>query len=194
MHPSEPQRPWTLQDHCRAGANLLGFTANMLYWPVVVWTRSEFGSRYFGFASLFSLIAIPAFVEFFPEASPRPLMGFWWGYVVMLIIARLGILRRRAKGDRQHTLYSGYPRLCRLFPRLAESSAKAVVEPALVRGTGVAMLALAPGLGFYLIVAALAEGLSMQMALAGERVRFGELNDAMIEQQQLAARFHALGR
>lgn len=166
----------------------------MLIAPVVVWTRRGFGDSYFGFPAFFALVFIPLWGTFFPDASPLPLMVFWFGYIAMLAVARYGMFRRWLRGEIEHRLYNGYSRLHRLFPNMDETTMKATVEPAAVFITGLLLLAISQPVGMYLAFAAIGIAIDTRIITMQERARLLDLTDAAIEQRQLTEQFRSVFR
>lgn len=166
----------------------------MLIAPVVVWTRTGFGDRYFGFPAFFSLIFIPLWGTFFPDDNPLPLLVFWFGYIAMLAVARTAMYRRWLRGEIEHRYYNGYSRLHRLFPNASEVAMKETIEPGMVAVVGLLLVGLSPPLGMYLVFAGIGIAIDSLLIAMHQRARLLDLTDAAIEQRQLAEQFRSVFR
>jgi len=85
----------------------------------------------------------------------------------------------------------GYPRLLRFIPCMSEETFKRV-EPFLVIGTGIGLLALNQILGGFLLLSGIGwivSNAATEIAI-GERI--GAMHDQLIEQQYLTERFRRL--
>ncbi|MEK6701063.1 MAG: hypothetical protein AABZ53_02290 [Planctomycetota bacterium] len=169
--------------------NFLKFICMTFSAPVEVWLRRGFGDRYFSKAALFSVVLIPFWGTLFPGTDLTLLFGFWWSYFIMLLFARIAMFRRWTRGEVEHTLYSGYSRLHRFFPRASELKIKETIEPMLVFIIGVVFLTMSPALGLYLMVASFAMAVSIRITMIETRQRLLQLTDAAFEQRELAEAF-----
>ncbi len=188
----QEQQPLTFAQKMQSAVNWIQFACHTFSAPVEVLLRTGFGQNYFGLPALFSLLLIPLWGTFFPDCSLTPLFGFWWGYVAMMLVARIDQFRRSSRGEVEHTRYSGLSRLHRLFPRASELVVKGSLEPVLVLIVGFGILAVSPPLGSYLIVAGISMMVTVRIAIMDDRRRLQELSDAAIEQRQLAQQFRAV--
>jgi hypothetical protein len=113
-------------------------------------------------------------------------------YGILWLIACINaLIRRWRKMERVHSRYGGRPHLCRLLPGWQEIHVK-MVEAVLVLGIGFAIHLLNRPLGDYLMLAGvfvLVRGYCVASAL---RERAVELNDAVIEQREIAEHFRQM--
>jgi hypothetical protein len=152
---------------------------------VEVFLRRGFGQRYFGLQALLVLLLIPLWSSCCPEQDPRPLMTFLAAYVVMLLVARVGIFCRWIRGTSPHSYYAGEPLVGRLLPWLPERAVKRFVEPLVVFAGGFYLCEFSAPLGKYLMFAA---GCLLVTAWLNDlwlRKRSLDVRDAMIEQQEV---------
>lgn len=191
MQQQEP-KGWTPIQDAKRAAYVLAFASRVMACPIEVILRRQFGSRYFGMATLVALFAVPMWTLFWPEADPRGITALWLVFLVMQLRARIESAFRVARGETIHTRYNGWPRLASLFKHLPEKKLKAVIEPALVLVVGVFFMQGNPPLGSYLIVAGICHALNTALIESVERSRALQMNDALIEQQQLGERFRKM--
>ncbi len=191
MQQQPEQRSWTPIEDAKRAANLVLFVAQAICAPVVVFLRSGFGINYFGLPALAGFFAVLLWPGFWPDRDPSAMLTFWLLYLVMQTVARVGSVRSMKRGENVHSRYNGWPRLAQIFPRLSETTIKVTLEPALVFASGIALSSIDTPLGTYLVVAAVALFLTESTIESVSRARVRALNDALIEQQQLAERFRA---
>lgn len=155
-----------------------------------VFLHSRPGSRYPGLYGALGAVCIFMFGAFFPGQDIRPLLRFLVAYLGMCGWNRLsGLWRRR---DKQHSMYTGRPRLLWIFPRLDEFGVKAVVEPVLVFLIASWCYSWNEPLGSYLVLAALGLFASVSMTEMWERSRAQDLSDATFAQRQLIERVRVM--
>lgn len=196
-----------------SGFDALSFVARVLEASVVVFTRSRFGARYFGIEGLGVFLWAMVFIAYWGDqsvtaptteqfswigesyASPRyatpsadGMLGFLGVWFLAFFVARADILKRRLKGDPEHTRYSGLPH--RLFRAgLSERSAKISLEPVLVFVAGALLQEWDPLVGTFVMFGAAGILVSSAINLIHENRRLEDMRDAQIEQRHLAARF-----
>lgn len=188
----QPEGLWTPVQDAKRAFSFLAFASQVLAYPVEVWLRTGMGPQYGGVTALVALFAVPMWSVFFPGESPTGLWLFWLGFLVMQLRARIETTRMIAKGEVIHSRYNGWPRLARAFKSMPESRIKAAIEPLAVFLTALAVMEGSAPLGTYLIAAALALAFNNALIDAVSKARARELNDALIEQQQLAERFRQM--
>ncbi len=95
----------------RGAMNLVAFSVQSGAVTVEVFLHSRFGERYIGGQAAAAVVIIPCFGMLFPEHDIRPLFYFLGSFLVMCFLQRMDIMRRLRRGDREHSLYNGFPRL-----------------------------------------------------------------------------------
>lgn len=94
---------------------------------------------------------------------------------------------------REHSRYTGTPRLMLHFPGVSEVTVKTWIEPAIVMVAGsLTAWAADPPLGWYLILGGLCQRISGGLALLNDQHRVMDLNDAVLEQELLSRQFREL--
>lgn len=195
MQRDEPQpKGWTPVQDAKAAATILMLLAQSMASPLEPFLRRRFGSRYFGVPSVIGLFIVPFWMVFWPGEDPRPVIGFWWLFILMQLIARIECVGLACRGPLVHTRSSGRPRLAAIFRRTPERTLKSTHEPWLAILAGVIALAFSPALGSYLILAGFCLAVTARVGEAVERARALQLHDAWLEQQALAERFRAMQR
>lgn len=179
-----------LIDRTRTTMNVLTVVCQALVSSVEVPLHRCFGPRYFGLPSALAFAMIPLFSVFWPAEDCRPLLWYTAFYAVMCGAGRLSTAKPARTAV--HSRYSGLPRLARFLPWMSEEQIKRQVEPALVFGLGVALLAFSPPLGSYLLTCSLAMAVMHSMTDAYGRQRAMDLYDGFLDQQDVAERFRAL--
>jgi hypothetical protein len=160
---------------------------------VEVFLHKGFGSRYIGFQGFLGIFAILIFAAMIPVPGTWGLILFLFAYLKACLYARAGIVWRKLRGqEHEHTLYSGYPYLMRLFRRSNEMTIKRYIEPIVVFLAGCAFSYFVPALALYLFMAAGALFLSVNEAEAYQRRQTQVMHDAVIEAQQRAERFRSM--
>lgn len=193
MQQQQPEQAgWTPIQDTKNLAYVLIFIARALASPVEVILRTRFGSRYFSWPAVAGLFAVPLWMVFWPHESPVGIWAFWLLYLAMQLRARIETARMVLRGDHVHTRYNGWPRLSRIFKRMPEVRIKAGPEPLLVLLAGALLMEASVPLGSYLIAAAVSLFVTHVVADGVERAQAMEMNDALIEQQQVAERFRRM--
>ncbi|MDA7980919.1 MAG: hypothetical protein MPJ50_19365 [Pirellulales bacterium] len=150
---------------------------------IYVFTRKQFGRRYFGVSTFLAVPLIGTFglsVSRTPEEMiPHTVM--LWAWVFMMAMHRLAQFRRRPEME-PHSHYDGMPRLCGWLG-ISEETAKTRAEPALVALIGLGMTFVLPGLGAYVGIGGLmcAADYRRNQDLVRDRVQ--QLRDAEMEQE-----------
>lgn len=167
----------------------LVFVARSLAATIEVFVHYRQGIRYFGLQVMGPVAIIPVISLLFPRDDAQPLYWFLAAYLLVCFLSRIAGLINDWRGERQHSYYTGRPFLLLLLRRIDENTVKRIVEPLLVLLGGWAVLYLDRLLGIYLIFAGLGLLLSTTLAEAYYQKRMLDLNDAMQEQRDLAARY-----
>jgi hypothetical protein len=170
-------------------AGLVEGVGRSLALSVEVFLHRGFGSAYVGCGPLAFLIMF-LFVQFFyPAQDLRPLAVFAGIYGVLWLIATINVLIRWWRGVQStHSRYNGRPHLSVAVPTWKEMNVKHL-ESLLVILLGFGIHHLNRPLGAYLILAGafvLLRGYSLASMM---RQRAVELNDAVIEQKEVAEQF-----
>lgn len=179
-------------DRLRDVAGWVAFLAGTLATSVEVFLHRSrsFGQRYFGLQAAAVILVVPLFSLFWAGHDLVPLMYFLGAYLFMCLIARLcGFVRHRRGNPREHSRYTGYPRLLRILPWFSEHTVKVLIEPMIVFFTGVFTLGANEPLGGYFMLAAVGLFFSVNLSCNLDRVRALDMHDAAIEQQIVAERF-----
>ncbi len=188
----QPEGLWTPVQDAKRAFTFLAFASQVIAYPVEVWLRTRMGPQHGGLIALVALFTVPMWSVFFPTENPNGLWIFWFGFLVMQLRARIETTRMIAKGDVIHSRYNGWPRLAWVFKSMPESRIKAAIEPLAVFLAALAVMEFSTPLGTYLIAAALALAFNNALIDAVAKARARELNDALIDQQQLAERFREM--
>jgi hypothetical protein len=183
-----PKEPF--QD-LRTGLNWIAFISRTGAVTVEVFLHSRFGERYIAMEAVAALVLIPVFGLFWPDSDVLPLMQFMGVYLFMCLMARIGVTARRLRGNGEHSRYTGYPHLVRMFG-LPEVAVKRFVEPIVVAFAGAVANPLNEPLGGYLMFAAVCLFISTNLDDMWTRTRAIDVHDAVIEQQMAARRFREM--
>jgi len=157
-----------------------------------VFLRKGMGSRALGLRAGLALLLIPLWLLLWPHDNGVPLLGFWACYLVAYLAQNAAASRRFRRGEATHSRYTGYPRLMRFFPRADESKFKASVEPLIVFLTGALLTGWNAPLATYLMFASFALAGTSAVIDAAMKARVRDLNDARIDQEDLAERLRKL--
>lgn len=189
-HSNQPQPP-AQQGRGPSVLQAVWLVASAFAVTLEVFLRREMGSRYLDRQAAAAVLLIPGFGLFFPERDLRPLMWFLGAYLLACSVVRARSLRRRFRGEEEHSRYSGWPVVLRLplVRRLREARAKAIAEPLLVWIAGGLTLAASVPLGAYLMTAALCLLLCEGMRRGYDAQRLMDMKDALSDQRRLAERF-----
>ncbi len=167
----------------------LAFVSRTLATSIEVFIHRRFGERYFGLHSAAVILAVLVFSTFWEGYDVTPLLGFLGFYFVACMGARIGIAKRRRSGDVEHSYYHGRPVLLNWWPfKKAKERTVKGLEPFLVFFTGVFVMPVSEPLGGYLMVASLGLLVSLGLAATYQRTRQLDMQDALIDQQNLAER------
>lgn len=186
--PQVPQKQGFL-DSARAGLTVGLFLCRTLAVSLEVFLHSGIGDRYLGLQALAVLVVVPLYMLFWPGYDLRPMTLFWWAYIVMCGIGRLGTIGKRLRGEHGHSRYTGWPRGMTGRGQWSEITVKRIVEPVFVFVWGCIIRQLNPPLGTYLMLAAGSLFISVSADEAEERVRVMDMNDAVIDQEGVADKF-----
>lgn len=192
MHNQQQQAGWTPIEDTKNLSYVLLFAARAIASPVEPILRRKFGTRYFGWATAVGFFAPPLWMMFWPGEDPSGIFVFWLIFLLMQLSARIESARMAAKGQYIHSRYNGWPRLARFFKTMPEQRIKAGPEPLFVFIAGAALMSVTAPLGSYLMVAAFSLFAMHAVADAVERAQAVEMNDALIEQQNVAERFRQM--
>lgn len=179
-------------DGAKNGAGILAFIVECFAITVILFLRRRFGQRYVGIQAVAGILLILFFCGLCPRYDARPMMLFLIAYIKAFFYARSGVLYRGWRGNTEHSRYNGWPWLMCIFRSFRETTVKQFIEPPLVLVTGCLFCKLSEPLGAYLIIAAICLFASTSISNAWNRHRLLELNDAVIEQRQLAERFREI--
>jgi hypothetical protein len=172
-------------------AEIVDGAARSLALSVEVFLHRAFGSGYVGCGPL-ALLLMFLSAKVFPDQDVRPLTVFAGFYGVLWLIATINVLIRWWRGmERVHSRYNGRPHLCRLLPRWKEMNVKHV-ESLLVILLGYGIHHLNRPLGDYLILAGVFVFLRGYSMASMMRQRAVELNDAVLEQKEVAEQFRQM--
>ena len=174
-----------------SGVTLLGlvaFVSRTLATSVEVFLHRGFGERFLGRHSAAVILAVFVFAGLH-GGDVRGLLAFLVTYLVACAFVHIGIMRRRRRGEVEHSFYNGRPFFLswRIFKKVSEKSAKAV-EPILVFLIGCLFMPVSHALGAYLMVASVGLLVSVGLAETYQRVRQLDLQDALIDQRIVANR------
>jgi hypothetical protein len=158
-----------------------------------VFLHRDFGERYLGLNSLGVLLLVPLYTAFWSPHDPRPMMCFLPAFLLMCVVARLGMAKRRFGGLQGHSLYNGWPRFLGAKAKVSERSMKLLHEPLIagVVGWAVRDSYNAP-LGTYLMIGGFCLFVSASINEAAARAQAMDLNDAEIDQRMTAERFRGM--
>ena len=120
---------------------------------------------------------------FFPKHDIRPLFYFLGSFLVMCLLHRVEIMWRLRRGDREHSMYNGFPRFLRKSRGEREQSIKEIWEPMFVFVVGSLLLETNQPLSLYLMVAAFCLMSSNRLIRDAEARRLADLHDALFEQR-----------
>ncbi len=171
----------------RDGINFLFLMCQSVGVTCEIFLHRGFGRRWPGVCGMYGLVVLVLFPLFWPPAEAGPLLCLLGAYIAACVLARICALC--SGGNGAHSRYSGNPRIARLLPFLSESTIKRLIEPMLVFSIGVAMLGVNQPLGVYLILAAWGLFISTNVAEVWARSRAQDLQDAVMEQRDIAERF-----
>jgi len=176
--------------------NVIALVVQSLAVTVEVFIRRRMGSRYLDRQAAVALLLIPGFGLLWPEHDLEPLMWFLAAFLVATTLVRIRSLRRRFRGEEEHSRYNGWPVILSwpVFRRLSEAKAKALAEPFLAFGVGGVTTNVSVPLGAYLMAAAFGLMFSDGMLRAFEQQRLLDLKDQLADQRRIAERFRDVRR
>lgn len=191
MNQTQGQSPG-FAERVQRTAGVVSAVCDVLATSVVVFTRRDFGRRYFGLQAAAVIPLVLVYSLFWQGHDPRPLLGFLGSYLLMLAIARARSALRVRHADTIHSRYSGTPTIVK-WPlwrgRLTERGAKQIAEPGVIAFLGICVLPYDEPLGWYLVIAACGSAMSVMLARAYERSRLADMRDQFMEQRHYAERF-----
>ena len=188
MQQPQQQPPGMVDNAKAAGAWMYVIAHAMGTTMEASFLRTRFGSRYLGTNAALGLATIFFFILCWPHDDPRPLLYFLVWYVGMCAFHRIHGIARARRGDVEHSLYSGTPRLLRFFPCFGELTVKRFIDPAVVLFAGWVTTHFSEPLGCYFILSAVGMFLQASVAQAFTRVLTQNSIDSMIEARQHAER------
>lgn len=189
------QQPTSHMEQFRSMVGWLTFVSGALAASVEVFLHRSrtIGERYLGLQATAVIAIVLLYSLFWEGYDVMPLLRFLGMFLFMCFLARVGAAaRRRRGGPQEHTRYTGFPRVCSVFRRLSERTAKMVVEPMLVFLAGAFVMPVSEPLGGYLMLASVGLLISVHMSVGYDRVRALDMNDASIDQRQIAERFREM--
>lgn len=193
MAQQQPQQN-SIEQFKNAASWLIFICQSLAVTAEVTLLRRRFGERYLGMQAGAGILIILLFSLCWPGYDLRPLMLYLIAYLVMCFRSRLNIIRRRLRGEFMHSYYSGLSRLTRLFPKASEVTVKRFIEPAALLGVSVMVMEFNQPLGTYLRLGGIGLFLSVNMIAVYDRARAMDLNDAVIDQEQVAEQFRNMRR
>lgn len=152
----------------------------------------SFGERYLGLQAAAGVLCLFFYTAFWRYGDIRPVLGFLVVYLIALAMARFGVMSRVRGGEQVHSFYTGAPRIMRWMGRMSEETVKRLVEPMLVFVIGVFVLQASEPLGTYLMLAGFALFASVNLAAGFDRMRAMDMNDAFLEQRNVAEQFREM--
>ncbi|MBL8827916.1 MAG: hypothetical protein JNM18_13145 [Planctomycetaceae bacterium] len=173
---------------------LLKFICGSLATSVEVFIHRDIGERYLGTQAAAVLVIVPLFGLGWEGYDLRLLFWFLPAYLVMCLIARIGMLKRRWRGEQGHSYYTGWPRGFSGRGKVSELTMKRFLEPLAILTIGGFVCALDPPLGTYLMFAAGGLFISVNLSAEEDRTRVLDMHDAVIHQELIAERFRDLRR
>jgi hypothetical protein len=172
----------------RFAMNFVTWLAHILSMPLNVLMHWGLGERAIGAPGV---IVVPMLILYGTLLSGR---GAWtivvvlWLYILMCAVWRFyAIYRRRRLKIPVHSRYGGRPWLHHLMPNRSELAVKRI-EPVIVILFGLATLWVNLPLAGFLVASAIGQALSIAITEAMNHAKMLDQQDAMIEQEQLAAR------
>ncbi len=150
------------------------------------------GERYLGLQAAGVLLLVPFYGLFWSGYDLSLLMAFLPVYLVMCIVARVQIFRRRHRGERCHSYYSGWPRFLGPKAKISEVRMKRFDEPVMTFAAGWLIRQVDAPLGTYLMIGSVCMFINVNMSLALQQFQTLNMTDAVIEQEQIASRFREM--
>jgi len=184
-----PQQKQSALESARTGLAVGLFICRSLSVSVEVFLHRGMGERYLGLQAAAVLLLVPLYSLVWPGYDLRPLMLFLLAYLVMCCLARVSSIAHRLAGEHCHSHYTGWPRGIKPGAKCSELTVKRVVEPAIVMAAGFLLRQVNPPLGTYLMLAGGSLFISVSASETEQRTRALDMNDAVINQEQVADRF-----
>jgi len=185
MSKEQPQMSFT---DFRFAVNLVTWLAHILSLPLNVFLHRGLGERAIGIPGV---VVIPVLILYGTLLTGR---GAWtivvvlWLYIIMCAVWRFyAVYRRRRLKIPVHSRYGGRPWLQDLMPNRTELTVKRI-EPLIVFLFGLATLWVNLPLAGFLVASAIGQALSIAITEAMNHAKMLDQQDALIEQEQLAAR------
>jgi hypothetical protein len=179
-------------DDGRAGRAVGLFLVYVWAVAVEVFLHRRFGERYLGGQAAAVLLLIPLYCLGWQGYNLQPMFQLWVAYLLMCLLHRVDGLVARWRGERGHSYYTGWPHAIWLLRWMNEVTIKRLIEPLLLLGGGYLLRQENAPLGTFLMIGGACLFLSVTLAEQQERARTLDLNDAVIDQQQVAERFRAM--
>lgn len=176
----------------RGTMNLAMLVVQAYSTSVEVFLHRHLGERYLGFQAVGVLLLVPFHAYLMPECDPSRLMLFLMAYLAACLLQRMGMLWRRWRGMVQHSRYNGYPWMLTGNTRIEEVFFKIWVEPLMVIGSGMLLIAVDRVLGSYIATAGFALHIKGRMVNLLSSSQTLDMRDAMLEQEQRAERFREM--
>jgi hypothetical protein len=150
-----------------------------------------FGLSYIG-CGFAAFLVMYVFATFFSGDNLGPMAVFAGLYGIFWFIACLNAwIRRWRKMERVHSRYNGRPHLCRILRGWQEHYVK-LLEALLVIFVGFVTHLMNRPLGDYLMLAGVFVLVRGYCVVSARRERAVELNDAVIEQREIAEQFRQM--
>ncbi len=192
MNSPAQQNPGPFQS-MRGNFNLALFICRTWATSLEVFLHRDIGERYLGLQAAAVLLLVPLYLLGWEGYDVRAVVYFLPAYLLMCVVARMGSLARRTRGEQSHSMYTGWPRCMGPRSKWTELTVKQFVEPGIVFANGWMLRELheAP-LGTYLMIGAVCLFISVSSSTAMERLRAMDLNDAVKEQEFVAERLRGM--
>lgn len=187
-------QPTSNPDPTKAVLGALNFACRSMAATVEVFLHKSrsFGERYLGLQAAAGVRCLFFYTAFWRYGDIRPVLGFLVLYLVALAMARFGIMSRVRGGEEVHSFYTGAPRIMRWMRGMSEETVKRIVEPMLVFLIGVFVMQANDPLGTYLMLASFALFATGNLAAGFDRMRAMDMNDAYLEQRNVAEQFREM--
>lgn len=191
MH-QQPEGLTPIRD-ARAAMNFAVILITTYAVSLEVFLRRGMGVRHLDWRAAAVLLLVPGHTCLMPQHHDRGLILFLAAYLIACFWQRIGMWRRRWRRlPEPHSRYNGFPRLMGPSATIDEVTFKTWIEPPLVGlVAGVLLCGIDELLGTYLLFAAISLHLQSRLCSHVEEAQQTDLRDAMIEQQQRAARFRS---
>jgi hypothetical protein len=175
----------------RTAVNAVVFVCKIGAFPLEVFLRWGFGSRYIGMQAIAAFLLIPLWGGSWEGHDASALGWFFLGYCIMVIVARSDVIRRAMRGEITHSYYSGTPRLLAVVPAMSEVAIKRWLEPAVALMLAWYAGLFSPPLGSLLTFSTVCLFVLVNINEFWARTQVLNLNDRVVEQEILMGRFRA---